>query len=99
MLADKERLAHEEHERLRLARRVARLWSWDYRVDTNTVLWTIPEAPSDRTVQVTLERRKRSSPAPEFQLVKPPMQGWGPSLGDANLILERLRKGKRNTDS
>jgi hypothetical protein len=64
MLADKERLAHEEHERLRLARRIARLWSWEYRVDTNTVLWTIPEAHSDRTVQVTLERRKRSSPAP-----------------------------------
>lgn len=41
---------------MRLARRVARLWSWDYRVDTNTVLWTIPEAQSDRTVQVTLDQ-------------------------------------------
>ncbi len=56
MIEDKERLENEEHERLRLARRVARLWSWDYRVDTNTVLWTIPEAQSDRTFQVTLEQ-------------------------------------------
>src|SRR5215471_7457109 len=55
MLKDKEHLESEAHERLRLARRVARLWSWDYRPDTNTVLWTIPEAQSDRTVQVTLD--------------------------------------------
>ena len=56
MLKDKEHLESEAHERLRLARRVARLWSWDYRPDTNTVLWTIPEAQSDRTVRVTLEQ-------------------------------------------
>ena len=56
MVGDKENPESEEHERLRLARRVARLWSWDYHVDTNTVLWTIPEAQSDRTVQVTLEQ-------------------------------------------
>jgi hypothetical protein len=99
MLADKERLAHEEHERLRLARRVARLWSWEYRVDTNTVLWTIPEAHSDRTVQVTLERRKRSSPAPGVPVRQTADAGLGTVHRGANLIVERLRKGKRDTDS
>ena len=56
MVGDMESPESEEHERLRLARRVARLWSWDYLVDTNTVLWTVPEAQSDRTVQVTFEQ-------------------------------------------
>ena len=69
MLEDKEHPENEEHERLRLARRVARLWSWDYRVDTNTVLWTIPEAQSDRTVQVTLEQVLSAIPTDDRERV------------------------------
>jgi len=74
MLEDKEQLAHEEHERLRLARRVARLWSWDYRADTNTVLWTIPEAQSDRTVQVTLEQVLSAVPSEDRERVSDAIQ-------------------------
>src|SRR5690348_2643599 len=74
MLEDKERLAKEEHERLRLARRVARLWSWDYRADTNAVLWTIPEAQSDRTVQVTLEQVLSAIPSEDRERVSNAIQ-------------------------
>src|SRR5689334_20486845 len=74
MLEDKERLANEEQERLRLARRVARLWSWDYRADTDTVLWTIPEAHSDRTVQVTLEQVLSAVPADDRDRVSNAVQ-------------------------
>lgn len=74
MLEDKERLEREEHERLRLARRVARLWSWDYRVDTNTVLWTIPEAQSDRTVQITLEQVLSAIPSEDRERVSDAIQ-------------------------
>ena len=74
MLEDKEHPENEEHERLRLARRVARLWSWDYRVDTNTVLWTIPEAQSDRTVQVTLEQVLSAIPTDDRERVHSEIQ-------------------------
>src|ERR1051326_469312 len=74
MLEDKERLENDEQERLRLARRVARLWSWDYRVDTNTVLWTIPEAQSDRTVQVTLEQVLAAIPIEDRERVHSEIQ-------------------------
>jgi two-component sensor histidine kinase len=74
MLDDKERLESEAHERLRLARRVARLWSWDYRVDTNTVLWTIPEAQSDRTVQATLEQVLSAIPFEDRERVSDAIQ-------------------------
>jgi len=74
MLEDKEHPENEEHERLRLARRVARLWSWDYRVDTNTVLWTIPEAQSDRTVQVTLEQVLSAIPTDDRERVNSEIQ-------------------------
>lgn len=74
MVEDKERPESEEHERLRLARRVARLWSWDYRVDTNTVLWTIPEAHSDRTVQVTLEQVLSAIPSEDRERVSNAIQ-------------------------
>jgi two-component sensor histidine kinase len=69
MMEDKERPEGEEHERLRLARRIARLWPWDYRVDTNTVLWTIPEAQSDRTVQATLEQVLSAIPSEDRERV------------------------------
>ena len=69
MVEDKKRRESEEDERLRLARRIARLWSWDYRVDTNTVLWTIPEAQSDRTVQVTLEQVLSAIPSEDRERV------------------------------
>ena len=74
MLEDREHPENEEHERLRLARRVARLWSWDYRVDTNTVLWTIPEAQSDRTVQVTLEQVLSAIPTDDRERVNSEIQ-------------------------
>lgn len=74
MLEDKERLENEEHERLRLARRVARLWSWDYRVDTNTVLWTIPETQSDRTIQVRLEQVLSAIPSEDRERVSNAIQ-------------------------
>ena len=74
MLDDEERLRNEEDERLRLARRIARLWSWDYRVDTNTVLWTIPEADSDRTVQVTLEQVLFAIPSEDRERVREAIQ-------------------------
>jgi hypothetical protein len=74
MLDDKERLANEEQERLRLARRVARLWSWDYRADTNTVLWTIPEAQSDRTVEATLEQVLSAIPSEDRERVSDAIQ-------------------------
>lgn len=74
MLEDKKRPENEEHERLRLARRVARLWSWDYRVDTNTVLWTIPEAQSDRTVQITLEQVLSAIPSEDRERVSNAIQ-------------------------
>ena len=86
MVGGKERLDSddkedsEEHERLRLARRVARLWSWDYRVDTNTVLWTIPEAQSDRTFQVTFEQVLSAIPSEDRERV-------------SNAIQETLRTG------
>lgn len=74
MVADRERPESEEHERLRLARRVARLWSWDYLVDTNTVLWTIPEAQSDRTVQVTFEQVLSAIPSEDRERVSNAIQ-------------------------
>lgn len=74
MAGDKERLEREEHERLRLARRVARLWSWDYLVDTDTVLWTIPEAQSDRTVQVTFEQVLSAIPSEDRERVRNAIQ-------------------------
>jgi two-component sensor histidine kinase len=74
MLEDKEHPENEEHERLRLARRVARLWSWDYRADTDTVLWTIPEAQSDRTVQVTLEQVLSAIPTDDRERVNSEIQ-------------------------
>ena len=74
MVGDKENPESEEHERLRLARRVARLWSWDYRVDTNTVLWTIPETQSDRTVQVTLEQVLSAIPSEDRERVSNAIQ-------------------------
>src|ERR1051326_96749 len=74
MSEDKERLENEEHERLRLARRVARLWSWEYRADTNTVLWTIPEARADRTVQVTLEQVLSAVPSEDRERVSDAIQ-------------------------
>lgn len=74
MSEDKEQLEKEEHERLRLARRVARLWSWDYRADTNTVLWTIPEAESDRTVRVTLEQVLSAIPSEDRERVSNAIQ-------------------------
>src|ERR1051326_4326041 len=74
MLEDEERGGNEEHERLRLARRVARLWSWDYRADTNTVLWTIPETQSDRTVQVTLEEVLSAIPTEDRERVSNAIQ-------------------------
>jgi two-component sensor histidine kinase len=74
MLEDKEHPENEEHERLRLARRVARLWSWDYRADTGTVLWTIPEAQSDRTVQVTLEQVLSAIPSDDRERVNSAIQ-------------------------
>jgi len=74
MLEDKEHPENEEHERLRLARRVARLWSWDYRPDTDTVLWTIPEAQSDRTVQVTLEQVLSAIPSDDRERVNSAIQ-------------------------
>ena len=74
MLEDKEHPENEEHERLRLARRVARLWSWDYRPDTDTVLWTIPEAQSDRTVQVTLEQVLSAIPTDDRERVNSEIQ-------------------------
>ena len=74
MSEDKERLENEEHERLRLARRVARLWSWDYRVETNTVLWTIPEARSDRTFQVTFEQVLAAIPTEDRERVSDAIQ-------------------------
>jgi two-component sensor histidine kinase len=74
MVSDKERPENEEHERLRLARRVARLWSWDYRVDTNTVLWTVPEAQSDRTVQVTFEQVLSAIPSEDRERVSNAIQ-------------------------
>lgn len=74
MVGDKERPENEEHERLRLARRVARLWSWDYRVDTNTVLWTVPEAQSDRTVQVTFEQVLSAIPSEDRERVSNAIQ-------------------------
>ena len=74
MVRDKERPESEEHERLRLARRVARLWSWDYRVDTNTVLWTVPEAQSDRTVQVTFEQVLSAIPSEDRERVSNAIQ-------------------------
>ncbi len=64
----------EEHERLRLARRVARLWSWDYLVNTNTVLWTVPEAQSDRTVQVTFEQVLSAVPSEDRERVSNAIQ-------------------------
>jgi signal transduction histidine kinase len=69
MVGDKEHSEREEHERLRLARRVARLWSWDYLVDTNTVLWTVPEAQSDYTVQVTFEQVLSAVPSEDRERV------------------------------
>jgi signal transduction histidine kinase len=69
MVGDKEHSEREEHERLRLARRVARLWSWDYLVDTNTVLWTVPEAQSDHTVQVTFEQVLSAVPSEDRERV------------------------------
>ena len=74
MVKDKELSESEEHERLRLARRVARLWSWDYRVDTDTVLWTIPEAQSDRTVKVTLEQALSAIPSEDLERVRSAIQ-------------------------
>jgi signal transduction histidine kinase len=74
MVEEKKRPESEEDERLRLARRVARLWSWDYRVDTNTVLWTIPEAHSDRTVQVTLEQVLSAIPPEDRERVRNAIQ-------------------------
>jgi signal transduction histidine kinase len=74
MLGQKERPESEEHERQRLARRVARLWSWDYRVDTNTVLWTIPEAQSDRTVQATFEQVLSAVPPEDRERVSNAIQ-------------------------
>jgi PAS domain-containing protein len=74
MVGEKERPENEEHERLRLARRVARLWSWDYRVDTNTVLWTVPEAQSDRTVQVTFEQVLSAIPSEDRERVSNAIQ-------------------------
>lgn len=74
MLEDEERLRNEEHERLRLARRVARLWSWDYRVDTDTVLWTIPEEQSDVTVQITLEQVLSAIPSGDRERVSDTIQ-------------------------
>ena len=74
MVGDKERPENEEHERLRLARRVARLWSWDYHVDTNTVLWTVPEAQSDRTVQVTFEQVLSAIPSEDRERVSNAIQ-------------------------
>jgi len=74
MVRDMESPESEEHERLRLARRVARLWSWDYRVDTNTVLWTIPEARSDRTFQVTLEQVLSAIPSEDRERVSHAIQ-------------------------
>ena len=72
MAGDKEHL--EEHERLRLARRVARLWSWDYLVDTDTVLWTIPEAESDRTVQITFEQVLLAIPSEDRERIRNAIQ-------------------------
>ena len=72
MAGDKEHL--EEHERLRLARRVARLWSWDYLVDTDTVLWTIPEAESDRTVQITFEQVLSAIPSEDRERIRNAIQ-------------------------
>src|SRR5579859_2234452 len=74
MLEDKEHPENAEDERLRLARRVARLWSWDYRADTDTVLWTIPEAQSDRTVQVTLEQVLSAIPTDDRERVHSEIQ-------------------------
>src|SRR5579859_4664175 len=74
MSDDEERPENEEHERLRLARRVARLWSWDYRADTDTVLWTIPEAQSDRTIQVTLEQVLSAIPIDDRERVNGEIQ-------------------------
>lgn len=74
MAVDKERSENEEHERLRLARRVARLWSWDYLVDTDTVLWTIPEAQSDRTIQVTFEQVLSAIPSQDRERVSNAIQ-------------------------
>ncbi len=74
MVGDEKLRESEEHERLRLARRVARLWSWDYRVDTNTVLWTIPEAQADRTVQVTLEQVLLAIPSEDRERVSNAIQ-------------------------
>jgi len=74
MAGNKERLEREEHERLRLARRVARLWSWDYLVDTDTVLWTIPEAESDRTVQITFEQVLSAIPSEDRERIRNAIQ-------------------------
>ena len=74
MSEDKEHLESEEHERLRLARRIARLWSWDYRADTNIVLWTIPEAQGDRTVQATLEQVLSAIPFEDRERVSDAIQ-------------------------
>src|SRR5579859_547290 len=74
MSDDKGRLENEEQERLRLARRIARLWSWDYRADTDTVLWTIPEEQSDRTVQVTLEQVLSAIPSEDRERVHSEIQ-------------------------
>jgi signal transduction histidine kinase len=74
MVGDKEHSEREEHERLRLARRVARLWSWDYLVNTNTVLWTVPEAQSDRTVQVTFEQVLSAVPSEDRERVSNAIQ-------------------------
>lgn len=74
MAGNKERLEREEHERLRLARRVARLWSWDYLVHTDTVLWTIPEAESDRTVQITFEQVLSAIPSEDRERIRNAIQ-------------------------
>jgi signal transduction histidine kinase len=74
MVRDKEGTESEEHERLRLARRVARLWSWDYRADTNTVLWTVPEEQSDRTVQVTFDQVLSAIPTEDRERVSNAIQ-------------------------
>ena len=41
----------DEQERMRLAQRVARLWTWDYDVSTDTVVWTIPRETGDGIVK------------------------------------------------
>ena len=45
----------EERERMRLAQRIARLWTWDYDVAQDSVLWTIPHESGDRIVRSTFE--------------------------------------------